>query len=195
MVLQFFIKCRIRLKYYWLDGCHSHNPHEWVIKFNGLPRLADTGVHAVHISHALCNISKSRVNLNWSCSQFGPKSVISSPVWLWNLMEDLNKQYDTFSTLHQALCIISYVSVNYNWSYSPETPNLGQNRCFLSRVTSKFDRWHWKRIGPLFYTTSSFVHHFVGLRQRWQWVNLYIWITSRVGFDFKELAWADGCSR
>ena len=31
---------------------------------------------------------------------------------------------------------------------------------FLSRVTLKFDRWHWKTIGHLFYTTSSFVHHF-----------------------------------
>ena len=30
--------------------------------------------------------------------------------------------------LLQALCIISWPSVNLNWSYSPETPNLGQNR-------------------------------------------------------------------
>ena len=32
--------------------------------------------------------------------------------------------------LHQALYIISYPLVNSNWSYSPETPNLGQNRFF-----------------------------------------------------------------
>ena len=32
---------------------------------------------------------------------------------------------------------------------------------FLSRMTLKFDRWHWKGIGHLFYPTSSFVHHFV----------------------------------
>ena len=31
---------------------------------------------------------------------------------------------------------------------------------FLSRVTLKFDGWPWKTIGHLFYTTSSFVHHF-----------------------------------
>ena len=31
---------------------------------------------------------------------------------------------------------------------------------FLSLVTLKFDRWPWKTIGHLFYTTSSFVHHF-----------------------------------
>ena len=30
----------------------------------------------------------------------------------------------------------------------------------LSRVTLKIDGWYWKVIGHLFYTTSSFVHHF-----------------------------------
>ena len=33
----------------------------------------------------------------------------------------------------------------------------------LSRVTLKFDGWHWKTIGYLFYVTSSFVHHFVAI--------------------------------
>ena len=32
---------------------------------------------------------------------------------------------------------------------------------FQSRVTLQFDRWPWKTIGHLFYSTSSFVHHFV----------------------------------
>ena len=31
----------------------------------------------------------------------------------------------------------------------------------LSSVTLKFDGWPWKTIGQLFYTTSSFVHHFI----------------------------------
>ena len=35
-----------------------------------------------------------------------------------------------------------------------------KNRHFLSRVTLKFDRWPWKTIGHLYYTTSSFVNHF-----------------------------------
>ena len=30
----------------------------------------------------------------------------------------------------------------------------------LPRVSLKFDGWPWKTIGHLFYTTSSFVHHF-----------------------------------
>ena len=32
---------------------------------------------------------------------------------------------------------------------------------FLSCVTLRFDGWPWKTIGHLFYTTSSFVHHFI----------------------------------
>ena len=32
---------------------------------------------------------------------------------------------------------------------------------FKSRVTLKFDAWPWKTIRHLFYSTSSFVHHFV----------------------------------
>ena len=34
------------------------------------------------------------------------------------------------------------------------------DRFFLSRVTSKFDKWLWKKIKHLFYATSSSVHHF-----------------------------------
>ena len=50
--------------------------------------------------------------------------------------------------------------MNSNWYYSPETLNSGQNWRFLSRVTSKFDGLPWKTIGHLFYSTSSFAHHF-----------------------------------
>ena len=34
---------------------------------------------------------------------------------------------------------------------------------FLSLVTLKFDGWHWKTIGHLFYATSSFVQHFIAI--------------------------------
>ena len=39
----------------------------------------------------------------------------------------------------------------------------GENWQFLSRLTLKFDRWPWKTIGHLSYTTSSFVHHFIAI--------------------------------
>ena len=34
---------------------------------------------------------------------------------------------------------------------------------FLSRVTLKFDGWHWKTIGHLLYVASSFVYHFIAI--------------------------------
>ena len=34
---------------------------------------------------------------------------------------------------------------------------------FSARVTLKFDGWPWKTIGHLFYTTSSFAHHFTSI--------------------------------
>ena len=42
---------------------------------------------------------------------------------------------------------------------------------FLSCVTLKFDGWHWKTIGHLFYATSSFVNHFKAIGEfklEWQ---------------------------
>ena len=32
---------------------------------------------------------------------------------------------------------------------------------YFSRVTLKFDEWHWKTIGYLCWATSSFMHHFI----------------------------------
>ena len=54
--------------------------------------------------------------------------------------------------------------MNSNWSYSPETPNLGQIRRFLRPCDLKIWRMTLKKkIGHLFYATSSFVHHFVAI--------------------------------
>ena len=50
--------------------------------------------------------------------------------------------------------------MNSNWSYSLERSNWVKIVNFLSCVTLKFDGWPWKTTGHLFYTTSSFVHHF-----------------------------------
>ena len=58
-------------------------------------------------------------------TQFTSKSAILCPVWPWNLTDDLEKQYGTFSVLLQDWCIISEPSVNLNFSYSPETAKLG----------------------------------------------------------------------
>ena len=121
------------------------------------------------LCQAMCIVSKSWVNSNWSYSletlNSDKKAAIFCPVWPWNLMGDLEKRYGTSSILRWAMCIISKPSVNSNWSLGPETLNLGQNHFFLSRVTLKFNRWLWKTIGHLFYAISSFVHHFVAIGQ------------------------------
>ena len=82
------------------------------------------------------------------------------PVWPWKVMDDLEKLNGTFPILHEALCIIWNPSVNLNLNLTTETLNSGRNRQLLSRVTLRFDVWLWKTIWHLFYTPSSFVHHF-----------------------------------
>ena len=48
-------------------------------------------------------------------------------------------------------------------AYSPETPNLGQNRwCFIC-VALRFDGWPWKTIGHLSFAVSNFVQHFIAI--------------------------------
>ena len=84
---------------------------------------------------ALCIISYSLVNSNWSYSletpHLGQNRLFFVAVWPWNLTDDLKKQKGISFMLLQALCIISYPLVNSNWSYSLETPNLGQIWCFF----------------------------------------------------------------
>ena len=51
--------------------------------------------------------------------------------------------------------------MNSNWSYSPGNGQFrSKSTIFFSCVTLQFDVWPWKTIGHLFYSTSSFVHHF-----------------------------------
>ena len=86
-----------------------------------------------------------------------------------------------------------------NWSYSPETPNLGQNRLFFySRVTLKFDRWPWKIIGHLPYATSSFVHHFVAIGEfklELQSGNAQFWSKSTIFFSRVTLKFDEWLSK
>ena len=76
-------------------------------------------------------------------TQIGFKSSINEPMWPWNLMSDLEKQWGTFSILHQALCIISNPSVKSNWSYSPETHNSGKKSRFFC------PSWPWNLMDDL----------------------------------------------
>ena len=80
-----------------------------------------------------------------------------------------------FDDLHEALCIISNPSVNSNRSYSPETPNLGQNRQFF--VPCDLELW-WMTLknhrAPLlccFKLCASFHSH--------QWIQTGVTVRKR----------------
>ena len=86
-------------------------------------------------------------------AQIGSKSSIFWPVWPWNLMDDLEKQWD-ISFLHpEAMCVFvrHFIAIGEfklelirKWSIPVKIGNV------FSRVTLKSDRWPWKTIGYLF---------------------------------------------
>ena len=91
------------------NGRHFADDFFWCILLNEkywsvLLTIIQTGLHTGNI-------------------QFGSKIGNFCPVWPWNLMDDLEKQYGT-PKQHQALCIISSSCVNSNWSYGPETAKM-----------------------------------------------------------------------
>ena len=98
-------------------------------------------------------------------AHFGAKFAFLCPAWPWNLMDDLEKHWSTYSIVHKALCSISKPLVYSNWSYSPETLNSGMNwRFFVPRdlenlwMTLKTNR------PPLVYYVK-FVYHFKSIRE------------------------------
>ena len=76
----------------------------------------------------------------------GFKSLISWPIWSWNLMDGFSNKANLRDLIAATGLVIS------NWI---------QIVNFSAPVTVKFDGWPCKTIGHLFYATSSFVHHFV----------------------------------
>ena len=103
---------------------------------------------------------------NWSYSpdvpHLGQNRQFCLAVWPWNLTDDLDNNRAPFLCYFK-LCASFRSPWWFQTSYSPETPNLGQIRRFSGFVTLKFDGYPWKTIEHLFYTTSSFVHHFVAI--------------------------------
>ena len=79
------------------------------LKFNGWPwkRIGHLFYAAASFMHHFIVISEFKLESQSGNAQFGSKSEIFCPVWPWNLMNDLEKQYGTSSMLLQALCIIS----------------------------------------------------------------------------------------
>ena len=66
-----------------------------------------------------------------------------------------------------------------NWVTIRKRQNWVKIGNFVSHVTLKFDGWAWKTIGHLFYATSSFVHHFIAIRE--------LQSENGLGFDLCDL--------
>ena len=132
------------------------------LKFVGWPRKIIGHLFYTKSSfvHHFKFIGESKLKLQSGNAQFGSKLAIFCPLWPWNLMDDLGNRTGTSSILHQALCVISKPWVNSNWSYSLKHSIRVKIGIFLSRVSLKFYGWTWKKIGHLFYISSSFLHHF-----------------------------------
>ena len=91
------------------------------LKFDGWPwkTIGHPFYTSLSFVHHFKAISEFKLELQFGNAQFGSKLAIFCPVWPWNLMDDLEKQWGTSPKYHQAFCIISLPYVNSNWSYSP----------------------------------------------------------------------------
>ena len=116
---------------------------------------------------ALCIISKSSVNSNWS---YSPETLNLGQNWWFFVPCDLKIWRMTLKNNRAHLICYFKLCASFHshlWNQNEATVRKHQIWVkisdFLSRVTLKFYRWPWKTIGHLFYATSSFVHHFIAI--------------------------------
>ena len=77
--------------------------------------------------------------------------------WPWKIIGHLF--YATSSLVHHFIAICEFKMQ----LQSGNAQFWSRLAIFLSCVTLKFDRWHWKTRGHLFYAMSSFVHHLIAI--------------------------------
>ena len=116
---------------------------------------------------ALCSISQPLVNSNWSYSPETPnlgqirRFLEPCDLEIWRMTLQNNRA--------PLLCYFKLcASFHTHWWFKISvTVRKRSIRVkiddFFSRVTLKFDGWPSKRIGHLFYATSSFVQHFIAI--------------------------------
>ena len=117
---------------------------------------------------ALGIISKPSVNSNWS---YSPETFNSNQNWQF-CPRDLEILDITLKNNRAPLlCYIKLcASFQHHWWIQTGVTVLKRSIWvktgnFLSRVTLNFDEWLWKTIGHLSYATSSFVNHFIAIRE------------------------------
>ena len=76
-------------------------------------------------------------------------------IW-WMTSKTIRHLFDTISSLVHHFKVIGIFKLELQSGNAQFGSKLA---IFLSDVSLKIDKWPWKTIGHLFYTTSSFVHH------------------------------------
>ena len=176
---------------YYIKLCASFQIHQWIkievtnrkrpirvkigdflscvtLKFHGWPWK--TIGHLFYTTSSFVHHSKAKgefkLKLQFGNAQFGSKSAICfvpCDLHIWWMTLENNKAL-----------ILYYIKLcasfqNHGWIQTRVTVRKHSLRVkignFLSRVTLKFDGWHWKTIGHLFYVASSTVHHFIAISE------------------------------
>ena len=137
-------------------------------KFNGWPHktIGHLFYPMSSFVHHFIAISELKLELQFGNAKFGSKSVIflsrvtlKFDGWSWKTIRHLF--YAALSFVHNFIAI-----GEFNLELQSGNAQFGSKlKVFLSRATLKFDRWPWKMIGHLFYTTLSFVHHFIAINE------------------------------
>ena len=115
-------------------------------------------------------MSNPTVNSNWS---YSPETLNSGQNWGLFVLCDLEIWWMTLENNRAPLLYFIKLCAsfqNHDWIQAGVTVRKRSIRVkignFLSHVTLKFDGWPWKTIiGHLFYTTSSFVHHYKAMSE------------------------------
>ena len=159
---------KARLLYY-IKLCVSFQIHQWI----------QTGVTV-------------RKRPNWvKFDNFFLPMTLQFDVWPWKTIGHLF--YATSSYAHHFVAIGEFKLELWSGHAQFES----NSTIFFSRVTFKFDGWHWKTIGHIFYAISSFVCHFVaigGFKLELQSVNTQfgsksIFLAVRVTLQFDVWPW------
>ena len=117
-----------------------------------------------------CNIKQGksegfdRFDRPSNLAQILSKSSIFQPLWPCNLMNELENRAPLlyYIKLCASFEIQRWIQTEVTvWKCSIRI-KIGD---FIFRVTLKFDGWPWKTKGHLFYTASSFVHHFIAISE------------------------------
>ena len=116
---------------------------------------------------ALYFIPPSYVNLNWS---YNPEMPNLGQIWQFLELCDLEIWWMTFKNNRAPFLCYFKLSAAFRshwWIQTGATvwkrPIWVKFDKFYRHMTLKFDGWPWKKIGPLFYATSSSVHHWVAI--------------------------------